>query len=500
MHLPLRPRLLAVVAALLLAASAAAQNVVVMQSADAATLDPTLNRETPTFNVLINVFDALLDKEAEGGYAPGLAESWEAVDETTWRFELRDDVLFHDGTPFTAEAVAFTVARILDEETGSAIRGGFDFIEEVEVHGDHELTLRTTRPMPLAEHHFSELLIVPPHAFDGDGAAERFGRNPIGTGAFRFVSWQRDVELRLEAFEDHWRGAPAVDGLTFRPAPEAVTRVSALQAGEAHVAAQIPPSLAPVLEAAPDVSLKAVDGARAIYVGINSVAGNEALQDPRVRRALNLAVDVEGIVEGILDGRGTPTTTLLTEVDFGYDPAFEPFPYDPDAARTLLAEAGHASGLELTLQSPNGRYVGDAAVAQAVAEQLGAVGIDVNLEIREYGAYVGDLFSGNAPDLYLIGWGNAPLDADFILPSLLRTDELLSYTSDPDLDAFLDAGRGTVDRDARLEAYRGALELMTERAYAIYLYKPQDLYGVSDAIDWEPRTDERLWMIDVAPR
>ncbi|MEX2502319.1 MAG: ABC transporter substrate-binding protein, partial [Trueperaceae bacterium] len=428
------------------------------------------------------------------------AESWEAIDTTTWAFELREGVTFHDGTALTPDAVAFTVERIVDEATESPIRGGFTFIESVEITGDASFRIHTERPMPLAEHYFSELLIVPPHAFADEAAADRFARNPIGTGPFRFESWQRDVQLRLSAFEDHWRGAPAIDALTFRPAPEAITRVSALQAGEAQIVTQVPPSLAPVLEAASGVSLAAVDGARAIYVGINSVAGHEALQDPRVRRALNLAVDVDAIIDGILDGRGTPTTTFLTEVDFGYDPAYSPFPYDPDAARELLDEAGWAEGLSVTLQSPNGRYVGDAAVAQAVAEQLSAVGIDVNLEIREYGAYVGDLFSGNAPDLYLIGWGNAPLDADFILPSLLRTDELLSYTSDPELDALLDAGRSTVDRGERQEAYSDALALMSERAHALFLYKPQDLYGVSDDVAWTPRTDERLWMFDAQPR
>jgi peptide/nickel transport system substrate-binding protein len=273
--------------------------------------------------------------------------------------------------------------------------------------------------------------------------------------------------------------------------------VSALQAGEADLIVQVPPSLAPVLEAASGVDLAAVQGARSIYVGINVTGGSEALDDPRVRRALNLAVDVPGIIDGILGGRATPTTTFLTEVDFGYDASVEPFGYDPEAARELLAEAGYADGgPTLVLQSPNGRYVGDAQVAQAIAEQLSQVGVDVQLEIREYGAYVGDLFSGNAPDLYLIGWGNAPLDADFILYPLLRTGELLSYYADPELDALLDAARSTVDRDERADLYDQALQRIQDQAPAIFLYKAQDLYGVSERLAWTPRTDERIWLYD----
>jgi len=236
-------------------------------------------------------------------------------------------------------------------------------------------------------------------------------------------------------------------------------------------------------------------------VGINVTGGSDALDDPRVRRALNLAVDVDAIIDGILAGRATPTSTFLTEVDFGYDPEVQPYGHDPEAARELLADAGYADGgLTLTLQSPNGRYVGDAQVAQAVAEQLSQVGVEVDLEIREYGAYVGDLFSGNAPDLYLIGWGNAPLDADFILYPLLRSGELLSYYADDELDALLDAGRGTVDRQARQEIYAEALARIHDQAPAIFLYKPQDLYGLSERLEWTPRTDERIWLFDAAIR
>jgi peptide/nickel transport system substrate-binding protein len=497
------PRVFRPLVALALAALASlslAQSVVVMQAADAATLDPTMNRETSTFNVLINVFDALLHKEADGSYGPGLASDWRALSDTVWEFDLRPGVTFHDGEPFTAESVAFTVARVQDEAVGSPIRSGFTFIESVEVVDPLQVRITTVRPTPLAEHYFSELMMVPPVHFERVGA-EAFAQAPVGTGPYRVVSWQRDVAATLIANDAHWRGAPAVREVSFRPVPEAITRFASLSAGEADLVTQVPPSLVGSVEGAPGLGIRAVDGARAIYIGINTEeSGHEALRDARVRQALNLAVDIEGIVEGIFGGLATPTTTLLTDLDFGHNDALAPYPYDPARARDLLAEAGYATGLSLVLGTPNGRYVNDVQVAQAVAEQLQAVGITIDLQVSEYGAYVGQLFSGNAPDLYLIGWGNAPLDADFILYPLLHSTGFLSYVADPELDALLDAGRSTVDRQARLDAYEAATAWIHEQAYMIFLYKPQDLYGVVDDLDWTPRSDERIWLFAASPR
>ncbi len=496
--MPRTPRALVALTFALVLGLASAQSAVVMQSADPNTLDPTQNRETPTFNALLNIYDALLFKNPDGTFAPALAESWSATDDTTWEFTLRQGVTFHDGTPFDAEAVVYTIGRIQDPEAASPIAGGFGFIEEAVAEGPYQLRITTTRPTPLAEHYFSEILVVSPSAYEEAGPVA-FAHAPVGTGPYRFVSWTRDVELVLSGYEDHWRGVPAIPEVVFRPVPEAITRYSALLAGEADLITQVPPSLVASVEAAPEARLLTVAGARVIYIGINTLGANEALRDARVRQALNLAIDLEGIIEGIFDGLAVPTTALLSEVDFGFNEALEPYPYDPEAARALLAEAGYADGVAVQLGTPSGRYVNDVQVAQAVAAQLEAVGFDVDLGVSEYGAYVGALFSGNAPDLFLIGWGNAPLDADFILVPLLRTDELLSYVSDEELDALLDTGRTTVDREARLAAYEAATAHIHEQAYVVPLYKQLDAYGVSDRIEWTPRTDEFIWMFSASP-
>ncbi len=477
-------------ASFLLATAAFSQTVVVTQAADAATLDPGFNRELATYNVLWHIYDPLILKQGDGSFVPALAESWEAVDDLTWHFTLREGAKFHNGEAVTSHAVKYSVSRILDPENASPIRSGYNFIKDVEVLNDREFLVHTHTPQPLAQVTFSELFVVPPVHVAAVGF-EAFGTQPVGSGPYRFVSWQRGVEIVLEANPDYWGEPAPAERLIFRPSEDAFSRTSSLSAGETDLIVGIPSSLQPLVASSRDVALKSVESARVIYIGINTLKGG-ALADPRVAQALNYAVDVDAIIAGVLAGAGVPTTTLLTSVDFGYTSDVERFGYDPERARALLAEAG-ASDLSITLGTPNGRYVNDVQVAQAVAAQLQDVGITVDVAVQEYGAYVGALFSGNAPDLYLIGWGNSPLDADYILWSLTGTGQLLSYYSDARLDELLTIGRNNIDRDTRAAAYAEAMQILTDAPAAIYLYKPVDTYGVSARLAaWEPRGDELI--------
>lgn len=473
-----------------LLSGAFSQTVTVTQAADAATLDPGFNRELATYNVLWHIFDPLIIKQDDGSYSPGLVESWEAVSDTTWHMTLREGATFHNGEPVTADAAVYSIERILDEENASPIRSGFLWITGLEVLNEHEFLVHSASPQPMAEVLFSEIFVVPPAYVDEVGQ-EAFATQPVGSGPYRFVSWQRGVEIVLEANPDYWGEPAPAQQLIFRPSEDAFSRTSSLSAGETDLIVNVPASLAPLLDGSGSIDLRSVESARVIYIGINTLKGG-ALADPRVGQAMNYAVDVDAIIQGVLSGAGVPTTTLLTEADFGYTDAVERFPFDPERARELLAEAG-ATDLSITVGTPNGRYVNDVQVAQAVAAQLQDVGIDANVEVSEYGAYVGALFSGNAPDTYLIGWGNAPYDADYVFWNLTVTDQLLSYYSNERLDELVTLARSTFDRDVRAEAYAEAMQILTDAPAAIYLYKPIDLYGVSARLaDWQPRGDELI--------
>ncbi len=473
-----------------LAASAFSQTVTVTQAADAATLDPAFSRELATYNVLWHIFDPLIIKQDDGTFSPGIVATWEPTTDTTWHMTLQEGATFHNGEPVTVEAVEYSIDRILDEENASPIRSGFTWISDVEVLNELEFVIHSDSPQPMAEVLFSEIFVVPPAHLEEVGA-EAFATSPVGSGPYRFVSWQRGVEIILEANPDYWGEPAPAERLVFRPSEDAFSRTSSLSAGETDLIVNVPASLAPLLSGSGSVDLRSVESARVIYIGINTLKGG-ALADPRVGQALNYAVDVDAIIEGVLAGAGVPTTTLLTEADFGYTPEVERFPFDPERARELLAEAG-ATDLSITVGTPNGRYVNDVQVAQAVAAQLQDVGIDANVEVTEYGAYVGALFGGNAPDTYLIGWGNAPYDADYVFWNLTVTDQLLSYYSNERLDELVTLARSTIDREARAEAYAEAMQILTDAPAAIYLYKPVDLYGISARLaDWQPRGDELI--------
>lgn len=470
---------------------------VVAQGTDPVALDVTQHREVPTYNVTMNIFDGLLHKRPDGSFEGGLATSWRRLDDTTWELDLRRGVRFHNGEPFTAEAVRFTLERIVNPDYRSARRTGYLFVQDLEVVDDFRVRLRTTRPYPLTEALLAELQIVPPRYYAQVGP-DGFNRHPIGTGPYRFVRWVKDTVVELEANPEYWRGAPAFGRLEFRPIPNPVTRVASLIAGEADVIVNVPPPLIAQVDASTTARVKVVDGARVIYVGLNTKL-DSPLKDRRVRQALNYAVDVPSIVKGVLQGLGTPTSTLLTAVDFGFSPDVQPYPYDPARARQLLAEAGYPNGFETTLQTPSGRYLNDLQVAQAIAAQLEAVGVKVKIEVREFGAYNRDLFSGNAGPMFLLGWGNPVFDADYIFYPLLRTGELLSYFSHEGIDRLLDVGHGAVDREVRRRAYREVVPLIHQEAPVIFLYKQRDAYGVSRRVEWEPRSDEFLWMFDARP-
>jgi peptide/nickel transport system substrate-binding protein len=475
-------------------AAAAAKPLVVMQSSDPTSLDPVMRRETVTYNVTMNIFDSLLLRKGDTKLSPALATSWTQLDPTTWEFKLRKGVRFQNGEPFDAAAVKFTLDRILDPDTKSARRTGYAWVKRVEVVDEYTVRVTTTVPYPLTLAAMAELQIVPPKYYQEVGA-QGFLKAPVGTGPYKFVSWTKDSALELVANEDYWRGKPHVSAAVFKPVPDEMTRVAAVLAGDADLITGAAPSLVARLDKSPAADAKVVTGVRAIFIGLDTNQ-NTPLKDKRVRQALNYAVDVDAIIKTILNGLGTRTNTLLTKTDFGWANA-PLYHRDVEKAKALLAQAGYPTGFEITMDTPNGRYVNDVEVAQAIAGQLAEVGIRVKLNVREFASYNKDIFAHKQAPMYLLGWGNAVFDADFILYSLVRTKELLSNFSNVQIDKYLDEAHSTLDVDKRKAAYKQAVKLINEEAPYLFLYKQNDAYGISKRTVWEPRADEAIWLFDV---
>jgi len=312
--------------------------------------------------------------------------------------------------------------------------------------------------------------------------------HPVGSGPFKFVRWRKDDELVLEANETYWGGAPKVKTLIWKPIPEESTRVAALVGGQVDVARGVPPSLVKQIEGNARTRVAKVPSALNIHIVLDTLAEGP-LRDVRVRQAINYGVDKDGIIKSVLEGNGSALGGPLTPVMFGYDAQVKPYPYDPERAKRLLADAGHAAGLTLTLNSPNGRYIKDKEAAEAISGQLQKIGVKAPVVTHEWGGYVSKWPEGLSP-MYMLGWA-ATWDADGILYPLLRSGQRFARWNNPDFDRLIETGRTTLDTAERRRIYSQASRLAHDEAPWLFLWNGMDIYGVSKAVtDWEPTSDE----------
>lgn len=476
---------------------------VVAQGVDATMLDPGMHSETTTANVDRQIFDPLLDRGSEGDLRPGLATGWEAISATVWEITLRDDVRFHDGEQLTAADVQYTIERIQDPSKNSPQAANLSAISQVEVLDTHSLRIHTVEPYPVLPARLAGLRIVPQHYVEEIGD-DRFKLEPIGSGPYKLVKWDKDEQVVLEANEDYWRGAPAINHVVFKVIPEAATRVMSLQAGQVDIAVNIPPHQMEEINNSDTAGIAAVDSSRFLLVQFMMQAG--PLADPRVRLALNLAVDVNSIIANLLDSSGKPMTQPLSDLDFGHNPELQPYGYDPERAKALLEEAGYATGFKLSLAAPSGRYMMDKEVAEAIKSQLEAVGLQIELKLPEWGVYIDQIMSRKIDaDMWLIGWGNSLFDAEGTLYTWFQSGQRFAYYDVPAertqaVDALLAKARVNMDSAQREQEFQQILTMVHEDIPWLLLHQQKDLYGVSKRVNWSPRSDEAIILYDATWR
>ncbi len=500
---------LAVALLLPLAASAApAGKVVIAQGVDPTTLDPQWHEETPAYNVLLNIYDTLLFRDKNLKIIPWLAESWKLVNSTTWEFKLRKNVKFHNGEEFDAEAVKFSLDRLRNPELKNRQAGNFRLVSSVDIVDKYTVRITTSKPFPTLENQLAlRGAVMAPKHFKGKDKVFA-DRNPVGTGPYKFVRWAKDEQIVLEANEQWWGGAPKVKTLVFRPIPEHAVRVAALQAGEIDVAVNIPPHLVPIIGNHPNLYVSKAPSVRTIFIPIythqfdsaNKPAGlvEGPTKDKRVRQAIIAAVNPDEIIKTVLEGQAIRVATPLTPKHFGFDRALTPVKADPDRVKKLLADAGFPSGLDLTLNSPDGRYLKDKEVSEAVAGQLTKAGIRARVRTSEWTTYLNQMvYIHKANPMYLIGWGNTTWDADGTLGPLWRSGNPLANHYSPDFDGMIDEAQVTVDPKRRLEIYARAQRLMLDDGAVLPLYQQMDLYGVNKRVNFQALSSEQIvgaWM------
>ena len=456
---------------------------IVGQIAEPKALDPAAVTAVNDFRILMNVYDGLVRyKDGTLEVEPALATGWDiSEDGLVYTFALREGVTFHDGSALDAEAVKFNFDRMLNEDHPYHDTGPFPLafffsaVQSTEVVDD--LTVRFTLNAPYAPF-LSNLayptgLIVSPAAVAEHGA--EFGRNPSGTGPFSFVEWRSNEAVVIEAYADHWDGAPQLQAAVFRPITDANTRTAEMLAGGIDLMVEVPPlALSEFQGDAYTVHEQA--GPHVWFLILNAKEGPFA--DVRVRQAANYAINKEAIVNEVLEGTAEvaagPTPPAFA---WAYNEALEPYPYDPEKARALIAEAG-AEGAELTFYVTEGGsgMLDPVAMGTAMQADLEAVGFDVKIETYEWNTFLGNVNPGleGKADMAQMAWMTNDPDT---LPFLaLRTEAWpeqggfnSGYYSNPEVDALLDAARVSTDQEERARLYKEMQTIVQQDAPWVFV-------------------------------
>ncbi|HEV7344462.1 MAG TPA: ABC transporter substrate-binding protein [Devosia sp.] len=486
---------------------------VVGQIAEPASLDPHVSTAANDFRIAVNLYDGLVrNKPGTLEIEPALATDWTiSEDGLEYTFNLREGVTFHDGTPFNAEAVKFNFDRMLNEDHPFASTGPFPLsfyfsaVENVEVVDD--MTVKFTLNEPFAPF-MSNLasptgLIVSPAAVEQYGAD--YGRNPVGTGAFKFEEWQSNTSVVASRNEDYWDGAPPLEAVIFRPITDANTRVAEMLSGGIDVLLETPPDN--VAQFRDDAAYEVVEavGPHVWYVMLNAKEGPFA--DKRVRQAVNYAVNKESLVEDVLQGTASVSAGPIPPAfNWAYNEEVDPYPYDPERARELLAEAGAEDASLTFLVTEGGSGMLDPVpMGTAIQADLAAVGLNVDIQTYEWNTFLSEVNPGleGKADMAEMAWMTTDPDT---LPFLtLRTAAFpseggfnSSYYSNPEVDALLDQARQATDQAERAELYKQVQEIVHEDAPWLFVANWKQNAVVTDAVeDFELQPDFSLVLRDV---
>ena len=485
-----------------LAAPAAAQTppgvLVVGQIAEPKSLDPAAVTAVNDFRILVNLYEGLLRyKPGTLEVGPALAESWEvSEDGTTYTFKLREGVTFHDGTPFNAEAVKFNFDRMLNEDHPYHDTGPFPLafyfsaIEETNVVDDLTVEIKLNAPYApfLSNLAYPTGLMVSPEAVMAGGAD--FGRSPVGTGPFKFAEWRSNEAVVIEKNPDYWGDPAEADAVVFRPITDANTRVAEMLAGGIDLMVEVPPT---ALSEFQNDAFTVVEqaGPHLWFLILNAKDGPFA--DKLVRQAANYAINKEAIVNDVLEGTAEvaagPTPPAFA---WAYDESLEPYPYDPEKAKALLAEAGVAEGTELTFYVTEGGsgMLDPVPMGTAIQADLNAVGFDVKIETYEWNTFLGEVNPGleGKADMAEMAWMTNDPDT---LPFLaLRTAAWPSeggfnsgYYSNPEVDALLEAAQTSNDLEERASLYKQMQQIVQDDAPWVFVANWKQNAVTSDKVE-----------------
>ncbi len=479
---------------------------------DASSIDPHYHVYTPNSAVFRHIFDTLVQLDSHAMLRPGLAMSWSTVSDETWEFKLRPNVTFHDGSPFTAEDVAFSLARAPNVPNSPSSYAQYTkLVARTEIVDPLTIRIHTKGPAPTLPGDMASIAIVSKRAAEGKTTADfNSGLAAIGTGAYRFVEWVAGNQLILARNDSYWAGPEPWDRVIRRPIANDGARVAAILSGDVDIIEGVPGVDRARLSSTPSLRLHEIDSTRIIYLhmdsardespGISDINGNKLtrnpLRDARVRRAISFAINREALTDRLLSGQAHPAGQFTPPDAPGASPNLKPLKYDAVQAQSLLKEAGWGDGFSAVLAGSNDRYPSDAQVTQAVGQMLARVGIKTDVQTMPAAI----LFSRGSKlefSLFLSGWVGTGDPSSPLVALMATYDQTTGMGpsnrgrwSNPDFDTALGAALHTLDDTKRNAFYARASEIAVAEMGVIPVYFTINTWASKKAFVYDARMDE----------
>ncbi len=463
-------------------------------NADILTTDPQALNNGTTTSVLYNVFSNLVKYDDAGEIVMDLAESYELLeDQVTWEFKIREDAVFHDGTPVTAEDVAWSLTRVMTDESSSDYMNFSPLAEAVAVD-DYTVHVVSKDPYPI----MLQLLCkggaaVLPKAYFEENGEEAWLANPIGSGPYQLTEYVKDDHVTLVPFADYYgEQNPDWEEVIFRVVPESSTRVGELIAGNVDAVNMVIPTEWERVNGNEGTAVVNGPSTRVYQLALKTDKGPTA--DLRVRQAIDLAIDDQTIVDTILQGAGTP---MLTRIPSGVNGCNEDlvgkYNYDPERAKELLAEAGYPDGFSMKIEAPTGRYTMDAEISQAIVAMLSQVGITVDLQLLESSAYSNVFSAHSAEDGFMTCFGLGFFDASYGMIGYfgVNTSGESNWNDQEYIDMYYEA-EFNMNEEERTQLFQEMQQMVADEVPYAIICQIDNSYGVKDSITMTPRLDD-VW-------
>ncbi|WP_138470886.1 ABC transporter substrate-binding protein [Poseidonocella sp. HB161398] len=473
-------------------------------------LDPHEDSNSPNNATSRHIWDSLINRGGAAENKPQLATEWEIVDDTHWRFKLREGVKFHDGSDFDAGDVVASLIRARDKDS-QAFASYTRNIASVTAEDPHTVLVETTVPDPMILNSLSRIRIISADYADASVADFETGPAAVGTGPFKLVSYTPGDRIELERNDDYFDGPAEWSKVTLRLVPDDGGRLASLLAGDLDLIETLPAEGVARVEQNADLKVIRGQSTRLVFLGMDvardespfvtakdgSPLGSNPFKDERVRRALLMAMNREAIVDRVMQKNGTVADQFVAEGFFGHSDLVEKVGYDPEGAKALLAEAGYPDGFALTIHGPSGRYVNDSEVLQAAGQMLTRIGIDTKVEVLPWSVYSGKYSKGDY-SLFLGSWGVNTGEVSNPALAVVAGRDAEKGTGRyngggidvPEINALLDEATSTLAEDAREPLLQKVSELTFNHVWLLPMHYENVVMGAKSSIEFAPRGDK----------